>query len=286
MSETALRLTGKTRVLAVFGCPVEHSLSPAMHNAAIRALGLDLVYVPFRVEPARLRDAVAGVRAMGFLGVNLTIPLKEQAVSLVDGLSPGAARVGSVNTLWWKDGCLMGESTDGPGFISSLEEAGGLPDTALVLGAGGSGRAVCFALAERGVRIILANRTPERARRLAEELGDANVRVIPMDVEALREACREADLVVNCTSVGMSPNIGVSPLPPDALRAGQTVYDLVYNPPETRLLADARAAGARPINGVRMLVHQGAYSFRLWTGVDPPLNVMEAAVMEGLKQEA
>ncbi|BCW97706.1 MAG: shikimate dehydrogenase (NADP(+)) [Armatimonadota bacterium] len=286
MSETALRLTGKTRVLAVFGCPVEHSLSPAMHNAAIRALGLDLVYVPFRVERDRLREAVAGVRALGFLGVNLTIPLKEQAVTLVDGLSPGAARVGSVNTLWWKDGSLMGESTDGPGFISSLEEAGGLPDTALVLGAGGSGRAICFALAERAVRIILANRTPERARKLAEELGDAQVRVIPMDAEALRGACREADLVVNCTSVGMSPNIGVSPLPPDTLRAGQTVYDLVYNPLETRLLADARAAGARAINGVRMLVHQGAYSFRLWTGVEPPLDVMEAAVIEGLEKGA
>ena len=286
MSETALRLTGKTRVLAVFGCPVEHSLSPAMHNAAIRALGLDLVYVPFRVEPERLPDAVAGVRAMGFLGVNLTIPLKERAVSLVDGLTEAAARVESVNTLWWKEGLLMGDSTDGPGFISSLEEAGGLPETALVLGAGGSGRAICFALAQRGVRIILANRTPERARRLAAELGEAGVRVIPMDADTLKEACRKADLVVNCTSVGMSPNIGVSPLPAEAIRGGQTVYDLVYNPPETRLLADARAAGARAINGVRMLVHQGAYSFRLWTGIQPPLDVMEAAVMEGLLQGA
>jgi len=257
-----------------------------MHNAAIRALGLDLVYVPFRVEPERLPDAVAGVRAMGFLGVNLTIPLKERAVSLVDGLTEAAARVESVNTLWWKEGLLMGDSTDGSGFISSLEEAGGLPETALVLGAGGSGRAICFALAQRGVRIILANRTPERARRLAAELGEAGVRVIPMDADTLKEACRKADLVVNCTSVGMSPNIGVSPLPEEAIRGGQTVYDLVYNPPETRLLADARAAGARAINGVRMLVHQGAYSFRLWTGIQPPLDVMEAAVMEGLLQGA
>ncbi len=285
MSESALRLTGKTCVLAVFGCPVEHSLSPAMHNAAIRALGLDLVYVPFRVEPEALPDAVAGVRAMRFLGVNLTIPLKEKAVPLVDGLSEGAARVGSVNTLWWDGGSLMGESTDGPGFLSSLEEAGGVPDTALVLGAGGSGRAICFALAERGVRILLANRTRERAERLAAEMESGSVTVIPMEPGALREACRQAELIVNCTSVGMSPNIGVSPLEPDWMRAGQVVYDLVYNPPETRLLADARAAGARPVNGVRMLVHQGAYSFRLWTGVEPPLDVMEAAVLEGLRGE-
>ncbi len=281
MSESGWCVSGRTKVLAVFGCPVEHSLSPAMHNAAIRALGLDYVYVPFRVEPDELPQAVAGLRSMRFAGVNLTIPLKERAVDLVDELSDEAARIGAVNTLWFREGRLVGDSTDGPGFLRSLESAvEGIPESALILGAGGSARAVCHALAGRGVTLAIANRTMARAESLAGELPGDGVRVVPWTDDDLRSACAEVGLVVNCTSVGMTPNIGGSPLPPGCLKTGQLIYDLIYSPPETRLLKEARECGAVAMNGVLMLVHQGACSFELWTGVRPPMDVMERAVTE------
>lgn len=285
-------LTGKTRVLAVFGAPIEHSISPAMHNAAIRELGLDLVYVPFRVEAEYLPAAVEGVRRMGFLGVNLTIPLKEPAVKLVDDLSELSARIGAVNTLYWKAGKLCGHSTDADGFILSLEKemaehgAGGkadLPGEALVLGAGGSSRAVCYALASRGVRLTIANRTLERAETLVQMLGlDKGVKVIPFKGELLRRVAASSPLVVNTTSIGMVYDASQSPLPCDCFYPGQIVYDLVYNPLETRLLADARRLGAIGINGLKMLVYQGALSFELWTGVFPPPNTMETAARNSL----
>jgi len=277
------QFTGSTKVLAVFGFPVEHSLSPAMHNAAIRALGLDYVYVPFRVAPESLAEAVRGIRAMSFAGVNLTIPLKQAAVDLVDGLSDEAARVGSVNTLWWDGDRLMGDSTDGRGFLRSLEaEAGGVPRTALILGAGGAARAVCFALADRGVRMVIANRTVQAAERLASEMPGAAVDVIPLERADVADALTDAELLVNCTPVGMYPKTGETPVPPDLIGPGHVVYDLIYNPPETALLAGARRMGARAVNGVKMLVHQGALSFELWTGLKPPLRVMEQAVRDGL----
>lgn len=285
-------LTGKTRVLAVFGAPVEHSISPAMHNAAILELGMDLVYVPFRVEAADLPAAVEGVRRMGFLGVNLTIPLKEPAVKLVDELSELSARIGAVNTLYWKEGRLCGHSTDADGFILSLEKEmgkqsgegkAGLPAEALVLGAGGSSRAVCFALASRGVRLTIANRTIERAETLVQELGlDKGVKVIPMEEKLLRRVAASSPLVVNTTSIGMVYDSSQSPLPSDCFYPGQIVYDLVYNPPETRLLAEARRQGALGVNGLKMLVYQGALSFELWTGVFPSLDTMETAAGNSL----
>lgn len=281
MSDSGWCVSGRTKVLAVFGCPVEHSLSPAMHNAAIRALSLDYVYVPFRVEPDELPQAVAGLRSMRFAGVNLTIPLKERAVELVDEISDEAARIGAVNTLRFREGRLVGDSTDGPGFLRSLDSAvEHIPESALVLGAGGSARAVCHALADRGVRVAIANRTPARAEVLAAELPGDDIRVVPWTDDDLASACAGAGLVVNCTSVGMTPNIGDSPLPPGCVRAGQLIYDLIYNPSETRLLKEARESGALAMNGVLMLVHQGACSFELWTGVKPPTDVMERAVNE------
>lgn len=280
-------LTGSTKVLAVFGCPVEHSLSPAMHNAAIAALGLDYIYVPFHVEPAGLADAIAGVRAMGFAGVNLTIPLKEAAVDMVDGLSEQAARVRSVNTLWWNNGRLMGDSTDGEGFLRSLQaEVEIIPSQALVLGAGGSSRAICFALAERGVNLTIANRTVERARRIAGLISGVRVDVINMDECALRSAAGMASLIVNCTPVGMTPRMGESPLDKSFISSRHVVYDLVYNPIETTLMQDAKQQGAKAINGVKMLVCQGAVSFELWTGVKPPLEIMEDEVLRTLQQAA
>ncbi len=278
-----VELTGKTRVYAVFGCPVEHSLSPAMHNAAIAALGLDCVYVPLRVEPADLPAAIGGVRAMGLAGVNLTIPLKEAAVALVDELSDEAREIGAVNTLFWKDGALCGHSTDGEGFWMSLEGTPGQSaKRALVLGAGGASRAVCFALARRGIEVTIANRTPERARELAAALPGSHAHGMPAEPEDLARAAAAADLIVNCTSVGMSPNDSESPLAENCIERGHIVCDLIYNPRETLLLRTAREKGALGLNGVDMLVNQGALSFQLWTGIMPPVQVMKAAVTGAL----
>ncbi len=284
---TAMELTGKARVFAVFGSPIEHSRSPAMHNAAIQALGLEAVYVPFRVEPDHLPEAIAGVRAMRFAGVNLTIPLKEAAVGFVDELSHEARRIGAVNTLWWDGDVLVGHSTDGEGFLRSLEAAiGDIPHKALILGAGGSSRGVCHALADRGVKLTISNRTVEKAEKLASEIsnasGNTKASAISASFEELSEAAAHATLVVNCTSVGMEPRINESPLPEQFLRSQHVIYDLVYNPRETLLLRNARAKGAVALNGVDMLVHQGALSFELWTGFKPPLDVMKQAVLDTL----
>lgn len=277
-TERTIRLTGRTRVLAVFGCPVEHSLSPPMHNAAIAALGLDYVYVPFRVELDDLPKAFDGLRAMRFAGANLTIPLKQRALELVDGLTDNARRIGSVNTLYWDDGRLMGDSTDGEGFTRSLEVLRpARPERALVLGAGGSARAVCFALADAGVPVAIANRTRARAEELAAAVGPL-ADVMGLDEAGLRKASSEADLVVNCTSVGMIPEPDASPMPVGSLRPGQFVYDLVYQPRETLLLRQAAESGATAANGIKMLVWQGAASFQRWTGYWPDTSVMEKAI--------
>jgi len=279
-------LSGRTRVVAVFGYPVQHSLSPGMHNAAFQALELDYVYVPFNVHPDDLENALGGIRALGIVGANLTIPHKERAVELLDSVSPEALQIGSVNTVHNVDGILKGYSTDGEGFMRSLEAEGKSADgsRAVVLGAGGSARAVVHALAVHGAQVSVVNRTASRAVDLAEQLsgvlpgGRGSVRAIALDSTEARNAIEEADLLVNCTSVGMHPNTEEQPIPSEWLHDRLFVYDLIYNPLKTRLLEAAEAAGARGANGVGMLVYQGAISFEIWTGRKPPTEIMEQAI--------
>lgn len=272
----------------VFGYPVHHSLSPGMHNAAFRELGLDYIYVPFNVHPDRLESAVSGVRALGFVGVNLTIPHKEPVIRFLDWVSPEAAAIGSVNTIHNLDGKLKGYSTDGEGLLRSLEAEGKSADgsRAVVLGAGGSARAVAHALATHASDVAVVNRTASRAVDLAVELnaalGSQCIRPIPLESAEARDVVAEADLLVNCTSVGMEPNADAQPVPSDWLHDRLFVYDLVYNPSRTRLLAAAEAAGGRGASGVKMLVFQGAIAFEIWTGRTPPVQTMERAVLEGL----
>lgn len=277
-------LTGATRVMAVFGYPVHHSLSPAMHNAAFRALGLDCVYVAFNVHPGDLEAAVRGILALGLVGVNVTIPHKESVIEFLEEVNADAARIRSVNTIWNRGGHLVGSSTDGPGFIRALESAGKSPDgsRAVVVGAGGAARATAYALAERGASITVVNRTYERAVYLAELLNSAFGRkvIVPVGLGSpeAREAIEEADLLVNCTSVGMYPDIDAQPIPTEWLHSRLFVYDQIYNPEETKLLRAAREIGARGVNGLGMLVYQGAISFEVWTGMSAPVEVMEDAV--------
>lgn len=283
-------ISGRTKVLGVFGYPVEHSLSPAMHNAAIAALGLHFVYIPFSVLPDNIGPAIRSLITLGIVGVNLTIPHKERVLPYLDEIAPEAQAIGAVNTVHNDGGRLVGHNTDGEGFARPLEARGFVlrGRRAVVLGAGGAARSVVFRLAREGAQVVLANRTLERAARLAEDVhavvGRAAVEWLALDDTAgLKESLAGAELLVNTTSVGMSPQAeAMPPIPPDALHPGLLVYELIYNPVETRLLAAARAAGAQTLNGVQMLVYQGAAAFQIWTGLQPPVDVMEQAVRSRL----
>ncbi len=276
-----MKVLGSTKVLGVFGHPISHSLSPIIHNAAIEALSVDYIYVPFHVLPERLDDAVRGIRSLQILGVNITIPHKERVIEYLDEVDEAARAIGSVNTIINEDDRLKGFSTDGPGFLRSVEAEWGKVDgcRVLILGAGGSARAVAFALAEIGCEIVIANRTYSRAQELAESLKSTskNVSAIPLEREAIAEAIGFADLLVNTTSVGMHPDSDAIPIPSDLIHSGLLVYDLIYNPPRTKLIQEAVARGAKAINGLKMLVYQGALSFEMWTGIKPPVDVMEHA---------
>ncbi|MDN5346850.1 MAG: shikimate dehydrogenase [Clostridia bacterium] len=283
-------MDARTKLTGIIGYPVEHSFSPAMHNAAFVACGLNWVYLAFAVRKELLADALAGVRGLGLVGINVTVPHKEEVLPLLDELDPLAARIGAVNTVVNEGGRLKGYNTDAYGFLTSLREEGFDPagKKAVILGAGGAARAVAFGLAGAGLgALVIANRSPERARELAAALKK-NIPALQVEWARLRPeevapALREADLLVQTTSVGMYPKIDVSPLEDySCLRPGLWVYDLVYNPRQTKFLKAARAAGCRTLDGLGMLVHQGAAAFRLWTGLQPPLEVMRQAVVERL----
>ncbi len=280
-----------SRVVGLMGWPIEHSVSPPMHNAAFDALGLDWCYVPLPVHPQRLREAVEGIRALGLCGVNATVPHKQALVPLVDELTPAAETIGAVNTLIVEEDELLGHNTDAGGFMRALREAGFRPDgcTALVLGAGGAARAVVYALGGVADRVVVLNRTPRRAHDLVRDFQrpvPARLEGGPLEAEALSDAASEVDLVVNATPVGMWPEEDVSPWPQEVpFPAGAFCFDLVYNPRETRLMHTARTAGAGASNGLGMLVHQGAEAFERWTGRDAPVKVMCAACEQVLKSK-
>ena len=276
-------IRGTTRIAAVIGSPVAHSLSPVLHNAAFAALGLDWAYVAFDVEPAGLEVAVRGATALGLVGLSVTMPHKDAIANLVDRLSPTARQLGAVNTVHRLGDQLVGESTDGAGFIDALRHDEGFDakdTTAAVIGAGGAARAIVLALAQAGAReIVVVNRSADRAASAAA-LGGSVARVgQPADIE-------QAQLVVNATPLGMD---GVHPdqssIDPRLLHSGHVVVDLVYHPLKTPLLIAARERGAIAVTGLGMLIHQAAHAFRLWTGEDPPLEAMSAAALAALSRE-
>jgi shikimate dehydrogenase len=260
-----------------------------MHNAALAQLGWDGVYVAFDVAPEGLEDAVRGLQALGVAGVNCTIPHKEALLPLMDELSEEAAFIGAVNTIVFRDGRRIGHNTDAPGFLAALRAAGAEPEhkQVLVLGAGGSARAVVVALAGVGAQVTIANRTLARAEELAAELNAKihadRVRAATLSETALEAVLAEADIVVNTTSVGMSPRVDAMPeVPLERLRADAFVYDLIYNPLETRLLREARQRGAGGANGAGMLARQGALALELWTGEAAPTELMEQVILDAL----
>lgn len=261
----------------VLGWPLEHSLSPAIHNSAFRSVGLDWSYFPWPVHPDALGEAVGGLRALGAAGANVTMPHKEAVIEHLDELEGDAGATQAVNTVHNLNGRLVGHNTDVGGFRDLLIEDIGFKaagTAALVLGSGGAARAVVKALADDGADVVVVARRTEMAEKLREV---ADLEVVGWDVAAPRLG--DADLIVNATPLGMQGEI---PLEDAAFRSGQTVVDLVYNPPVTPLITKARAAGADAWGGLGMLVHQAAAAFRIWTGQEPPLDVMSAAALHAL----
>ncbi|MFQ6058008.1 MAG: shikimate dehydrogenase [Anaerolineae bacterium] len=290
MATTVPVISGETRLVGIIGWPVAHSLSPAIHNAAFQALGLDWAYVPLPVRPERLAEAIEGLRALGFAGASVTIPHKQAVMPLLDQITPAAQAMGAVNTVAVREaGRLVGDNTDWVGFLASLEDAGFDPagKRCAVIGAGGGARAVVYALAWAGGHPVVFNRTVERAARLVEDLRAIfpHVAFQVHPLERLGQIGQETALLVNATPLGMWPQIDGSPWPDDLpLPSHLTVCDIVYNPLETKLLRQARGAGATTISGLGMLVHQGAAAFRLWTGLEPPVDVMMEACHRALKE--
>lgn len=289
----------QTQLVGLIGWPVEHSLSPAMHNAAFRAVGVNWHYVPLPVQPGEVEAAVRGLAALGFRGANVTVPHKRSVWTLLDTVTPLAQELGAVNTLVVRRGtesraAIEGHNTDCEGFVGALRQSGIPPAEirhAVVVGAGGAARAVVLGLVRAGSKVVLLNRGLERARALASELGryadgGTILRATGLTVDALVDAVRQADLLVNATPVGMWPRIDVSIWPDSVpLPTGLTVLDLVYNPLETKLLQQAQMSGARGIDGLGMLIAQGARAFELWTGLEPPVDVMRAACETALGRE-
>lgn len=280
-----------TRRIALLGHPVAHSISPRFQQAALDALGIDARYEAWDVPPADLPIALERLRSADLLGANVTVPHKEAVFRLVDRLDPLAERVGAVNTIVRRDGQLHATNTDVAGILAALADVPLRGTSVLLLGAGGAARAVVVAMHQGGVaRLTIANRTLDRARALAALAPGVEVRVCPLDPTdgALREAMAGAGLVIQSTSVGMlhGPDEAGSPVPAAWFRPGQVAFDLVYNPERTPFLHAAEAAGARPLGGLAMLVHQGAEAFRLWTGTEPPLEVMFEAARAAMKERA
>lgn len=283
-------INGKTQLIGVIGWPVSHTFSPAMHNAAAAALGLNWVYVPLPVQPGEVETAVRGLAAAGFRGINITVPHKQAVIPLLDVVETGAQAIGAVNTIVFArrdDGSvrLIGHNTDWSGFLADLAalDVAVAGRDCLVLGAGGSARAVAFALAQAGGRVQVLARRREQAAELVAAIAphvDQGT-LVAGELAGLKTAVSNttAPLIVNTTPLGMTPNPDTTPWPATIpFPSGSFVYDLVYNPRQTKLMQQAEAAGVGNSNGLGMLVQQGAYAFKLWTGEQPDVAIMRQAI--------
>ena len=280
-----MAITGTTRIVGIFGDPVAHSFSPMMHNAALGAAGIDAVYVPFRVTPGQLREAVAAIRSLGLLGINLTIPHKEAACALVDELDPVAALSGAINTIVHRDGRLVGCNTDGKGLLRAIHEdlaTGVEGKRVLLLGAGGAARAALVALATAGAAWIgVANRTPERAQKLLAKLSPhfsgTAFAAYSLDGDFPHQLAGEIDLLVNSTAVGLQ-GAAFPWSPAICVRPTGAVFDMVYGREPTPLVLAARCAGLAAADGIGMLANQGEEAFRLWFDTPVPPGLMRATL--------
>jgi shikimate dehydrogenase len=264
-------IDAQTKYVAIFGNPVSHSLSPQMHNAAFNHLGLNMAYLAFRVEEAA--DAATTMRTVGLLGASITVPHKEAIISHLDGLDEMSRTIGAVNTVFAQEGRLVGYNTDWLGVVSALEQVTNLQGkSCLILGAGGAARAAIYGLKRKRVQVFLMNRNETRGRSLAAEMNCSFVNWQSWDQLAV-------ELVINATTIGREDQ---SLVPEDWLQSDMVVLDMVYRPVRTKLLRDAEAADCLCISGLDMLLYQGTAQFEIWTGKEPPIEVMRQALIESL----
>ncbi len=282
------KLTMAPKKFGVIGFPIKHSLSPAMHNAAYKSLGMDYQYRAYEVKPEELGDFISSAKAGGFAGLNVTIPHKVSAVVHMDELSSEAHLIGAVNTIKFGKK-TTGYNTDGIGCIRAIRQAGHevKGKRVFIVGAGGAARAIAFQLALEGANVSITNRQEEiaMAEKLANEINEklgGGVSVIEFSGTLLQKELKKCDIMIHATPVGMHPHVDASMIPVELIPKNVVVMDIVYNPFETKLLRDAKANGCKTISGDGMLVNQGAESFKIWLGVEPPVDVMRKALLKRL----
>jgi shikimate dehydrogenase len=266
-----------TDLYGVVGFPLGHTLSPIMHNTAFEVTGVNAIYLAFETKDAE--GFVKGMRALGIKGMSVALPFKSEVLAYLDDVDGMAEKIGAVNTIVNNNGRLTGYNTDALGALKALQDVLDLSGmSCLLIGAGGAARAIGFVLREEGVRLTVANRSPERGMKLARSLQST---FVPLgDLSGI-----DADILIQTTSVGMYPHTDQCPIPEDLLKGDVMVMDIIYNPIETRMLKVARAHGSKTINGLSMFINQGAEQFRLWTGLEPPLSEMTKVVKEALSVE-
>ncbi|CAM2834359.1 shikimate dehydrogenase [Paenibacillus sediminis] len=273
-------------LLGVMGDPISHSKSPIMHNAALVETGLTGSYVPLHVKPDKLEEAIKGITALGFRGVNVTIPHKVEVMKFLHHVDESARLIGAVNTIMNDNGVLTGYNTDGIGYVRSLKEeviSDLYGSTIMVIGAGGAARGIIYALAkENPARIIIANRTADKAKELANEWS-SHTDILGISTQEALPLMREIDILINTTSVGMHPNVTDIPIDPHHIPEGIIVSDLIYNPLKTRFLLEAERKSCRIHSGLGMFIYQGAYAFEYWTGTPAPIATMRESVLRSLE---
>jgi shikimate dehydrogenase len=286
-----MEINSRTRLIILIGDPVEHSVSPEIHNSAFKALGLNYAYLACRVR--NLKDAVQGIIGLGIKGASVTIPHKQKIIPLLDTLDPLAQKIGAVNTVLNDNGRLIGYNTDGEAaYLSLLENGAKLPGKKIViLGAGGAARAISFSIAtkKQAGEMVILDVTNRRAQSLAKEVSLKTkfpARSARMAGKNLARELKNADVLINASPVGMHPNLRQSPVSGNLIHPGLCVFDIVYNPPATMLLRYAKKAGAKTIPGLQMLVRQAGEQLRLWTGKNPPLEIMFQAGRRALSSKA
>jgi len=277
-------ITGNTKILCVIGHPIVHSMSPTMHNAAIQELRLDHVYVAFDVNPNNLKKAMEGLKALGIKGINVTIPHKETIIKYLDEIDLLGRKIGAINTIKNENGRLIGRNTDATGGKKALLDAGCeiSGKNILIVGAGGAARALSFILAEDANKIIILNRTEERAIKLANDVKESVDTMIEgkhYNDDVLKNDLKDMDILINTTPVGMFPDMNESPVPKKFLHEDLFVFDIIYNPLETRLIKEAHETGCKALGGLDMLVNQGALAFEWWTGKKPNINLMKNKII-------
>jgi shikimate dehydrogenase len=280
-------ISGKTQLFGVIGNPIEHTLSPIIHNAAFEALELDFAFLAFKVQAADLGDALSGMRALNIHGLNVTMPHKNTVIKYLDEVDPGVKTIASVNTILNKDGKLLGFNTDGVGALSALEQNGVEVSgkKILLLGAGGAAKAIAYIISQEAAELVILNRTLNQATEIANILKqkfNKKINVETLSPSAIRDNLADADVLINATSIGMKPNANQTLVEPQLLKSDLAVMDIVYDPLETKLARDAKAAGAKVVSGVEMLIYQGAASFEIWTACNAPVELMRKAALSHL----